>query len=265
MTSDAKVGLLLGLVFIVVIAFLMNGLPTLLSRETAHEATTTTRTANRGVLRLDAQAQNAIQRVRDEMVDLPFPPRRFNMEENRQRDRRFAATGKTVTNSRIPKNFKPSKKNQQNSKVRTYTVKDGDNLAKIAKNVFGDDLGNKYATIQKIFDANKDTMNTPDQLSVGQKLRIPSLHSQDKTLAARSMESTGMFDKIKGSFSNLVKSKPAKKQAKVYVVKDGDSLWKIAEKLFSDGNRFVDIAKLNRNLISDGETLSIGMKLKLPK
>lgn len=265
MTSDAKVGFLLGLVFIVVIAFLMNGLPELLNRETSDKVTTTTGTGTRGPLRLDAQADNAVQRVREEMMDLPFPPRRFNMEENQQKDRRFAVSGKTEADSRIPKNFKPSEMKRQNSKVRVYTVKDGDNLAKIAKKIFGDDVGNKYATIQKIFEANKDIMNTPDQIAVGQKLRIPSLQSPDKTVALQSLQSTGMFDKVKGALSNIVNRPSTKKQAKIYVVKEGDSLWKIAEKALSDGSRFVDIQKLNRNIIPDGERLSIGMRLKLPK
>ena len=36
MTSDAKIGLLLGLVFIFVIAFVINGLPNLRPQQTTH-------------------------------------------------------------------------------------------------------------------------------------------------------------------------------------------------------------------------------------
>jgi len=265
MTSDAKVGFLLGLVFIVVIAFLMNGLPALLSRETSNEITTKIGTGSRGALRLDAQANNAVRRVREEMMDLPFPPRRVYMEKKRQRDRRFATREKTGTNDRILKNCETGDNNRKNSKLRIYTVKDGDNLAKIAKKIFGDDVGNKHATIRKIFEANMDIMNTPDQIAVGQKLRIPSLMPPDKTLASRSMEATGMFDKVKGTLSSMVNRPSHKKKPNIYIVKDGDSLWSIADKAFSDGSRFVDILKLNRNIIPDGETLSIGMRLKLPK
>ena len=52
---------------------------------------------------------------------------------------------------------------------KTYTVKAGDTLSKIAK----DHLGNANAYM-KIFDANKDQLSDPDKISPGQVLKIPS-------------------------------------------------------------------------------------------
>ncbi len=49
-----------------------------------------------------------------------------------------------------------------------YEVVSGDTLSKVAKQFYGD--ANKY---MKIFDANKDQLTNPDQIKVGQKLRIP--------------------------------------------------------------------------------------------
>lgn len=49
-----------------------------------------------------------------------------------------------------------------------YTVKSGDNLSKIAKEVYGD--ANQYP---KIFEANKPMLKTPDEIFPGQVLRIP--------------------------------------------------------------------------------------------
>ena len=49
-----------------------------------------------------------------------------------------------------------------------YVVAAGDNLSKIAKKYYGD--ANQY---MKIFEANKDQLENPDKISVGQKLRIP--------------------------------------------------------------------------------------------
>ena len=51
---------------------------------------------------------------------------------------------------------------------RTYTVVAGDNLSKIAKRFYGD--ANKW---KQIFEANKDTIQNPDLIRVGQVLRIP--------------------------------------------------------------------------------------------
>jgi len=52
--------------------------------------------------------------------------------------------------------------------TKTYTVKAGDTLGKIAK----EHLGNANAYM-KIFDANKDQLTDPDKIKPGQVLRIP--------------------------------------------------------------------------------------------
>ncbi|MFV0305771.1 MAG: peptidoglycan-binding protein LysM [Moheibacter sp.] len=49
-----------------------------------------------------------------------------------------------------------------------YTVKSGDNLSKISKEVYGD--SNKYNTI---FEANKPMLSHPDKIYPGQVLYIP--------------------------------------------------------------------------------------------
>ena len=52
--------------------------------------------------------------------------------------------------------------------AKTYTVKAGDTLSKIAKDHLGD--ANAYV---KIFDLNKDQLNDPDKIKPGQVLRLP--------------------------------------------------------------------------------------------
>lgn len=50
-----------------------------------------------------------------------------------------------------------------------YTVKSGDNLSHISKQFYGDP--NKY---NKIFEANKPLLTSPDKIYPGQVLRIPA-------------------------------------------------------------------------------------------
>lgn len=50
--------------------------------------------------------------------------------------------------------------------VRTYVVKSGDTLSKIAKEFYGD--ANKYMEI-----ANANNISNPDKIDVGQELKIP--------------------------------------------------------------------------------------------
>ena len=53
---------------------------------------------------------------------------------------------------------------------RFYTVKSGDTLSKISKEMYAD--ANKYAVI---FEANKPMLKDPDHIYPGQNLRIPAL------------------------------------------------------------------------------------------
>jgi nucleoid-associated protein YgaU len=52
---------------------------------------------------------------------------------------------------------------------RTYTVKAGDTLSKIAKEMLGD--ANAY---MEIFNANKGVLSDPDKIKPGQVLKIPA-------------------------------------------------------------------------------------------
>ena len=56
----------------------------------------------------------------------------------------------------------------QGQSAQTYTVKSGDNLSKISKEFYGDP--NEY---MRIFYANRDKLNDPDKIQVGQQLTIP--------------------------------------------------------------------------------------------
>lgn len=51
---------------------------------------------------------------------------------------------------------------------KTYTVVKGDSLSKIAKREYGD--AGKW---RKIFEANKDVIENPDLIEIGQDLIIP--------------------------------------------------------------------------------------------
>ena len=54
------------------------------------------------------------------------------------------------------------------AQAKTYTVKSGDTLSKIAKQHLGD--ANAY---MRIFEANRDQLNNPDLIKPGQVLKIP--------------------------------------------------------------------------------------------
>jgi len=57
----------------------------------------------------------------------------------------------------------------QPSGQRTYTVKAGDTLSKIAKEMYG-----SASEYMKIFEGNRDKLDNPDKIQPGQELKIPS-------------------------------------------------------------------------------------------
>jgi LysM repeat protein len=66
-----------------------------------------------------------------------------------------------------------------------------------------------------------------------------------------------------GKTTATVKEKrPAKTPEKTYKVKKGDTLWNIAKKELNDGNKYMEIVKLNN--ISNPNKINIGQVLKLP-
>jgi nucleoid-associated protein YgaU len=152
---------------------------------------------------------------------------------------------------------------------KTYVVEEGDNLADIAKKIYGAIEGNKRASITKIYEANRNLLKSPDEIVVGQKLIIPIL----KTAAENKNETGGFFsgsfmDKIKSlgkSENSTAQPKPGvKNSGRDYIVKEGDSLWRIAASQLGSGTRYQEINKLNADILKEEDNLVIGMRLKMP-
>lgn len=77
-------------------------------------------------------------------------------------------TNKPVPSSRALRNTAQSKISSSGVKSRTYRVKKGDTLGKIAKNYYGN--SGKW---EKIYVANKQKISDPKRLQVGVELNIP--------------------------------------------------------------------------------------------
>ena len=50
-----------------------------------------------------------------------------------------------------------------------------------------------------------------------------------------------------------------------YVIQKGDTLWKIAEKHYGDGNKYAAIVTANKEVIKDADKIFPGQKIRLPK
>jgi len=75
-----------------------------------------------------------------------------------------SVTSGTTSGAKAAPNSRPV----ENPYQQWHEVVKGDTLSKIASKVYGD-----ASLYPKIFEANKDILKNPDQIKVGQRLRIP--------------------------------------------------------------------------------------------
>ncbi len=284
MTRDAKVGLLLGLFFIFIIAFLINGLPSLRHDENNNKLTnkmvdfqnepTALGAKERKVVgrnelsrQTEPVKQQPLEKVQTSITEDTSP--RFKMslpdstsvvkdvsiEKASNEIKSAAAATVTVKKARPVETNRP----------KTYIVSEGDNLAVIAKKLYGDEGGNKIKNITKIFEANRELLKSPGEIYVGQELVIPPLTTAQKRSETESIFPNGLFEKVKSIGRRQLSTKTAEtKQSRVYRVQEGDSLWKIAAEQLGNGGRYPEISKLNTGILEDEDTLFVGMRLRLP-
>jgi nucleoid-associated protein YgaU len=273
MTADAKVGLLLGLFFIVIIAFLVNGLPNFIQEENTSPANASivTRTGQDMVLdnsvlraahRLYPSRAVASQRITEapqETVVLDSSPEQTPQVEipdlvpQRQTPVVIQNTPSAVVQEVA-----------ESPKVRTHVVKSGENLAVIAQSYYKEQ-GNRRIVIQKLYEANTSVLKSPDQVRVGHKLSIPSLdellNTSDKVVKAPSAS-----EELLKKASAILKWADKKDTASIseYTVREGDNLWSIAQQKLGDGNRYKEIARLNKSKIKSANDVVIGTRLIIP-
>jgi nucleoid-associated protein YgaU len=128
---------------------------------------------------------------------------------------------------------------------RTHVVAQGETFVSIARAVYGD--GRYY---QALVDANPTV--APEKLKPGMTISLPP-DSQVK-------------ESHKTSKSTAGSSSSRASDGKTYTVQNGDSLYKIARKLYGNGEKSEDLYQANKQTIGpDSTRLKIGMVLTLPE
>ena len=129
----------------------------------------------------------------------------------------------------------PSSVVKNTTSYLTYTVQAGDTLWAIAR---------KYnCSITGIVAANSDRIKNPNRIHAGWQLKIPQSGAP-----------------ITGGTPDAVL--PENKKSGIYIVRQGDTLWKIARKY---GCSVAEIISLNRELIRNPALIYSGWELKIPQ
>jgi len=184
MTSNAKIGLLLGLVIIFLIVFVINGLSGFDNARDDDPSPIIVKDPP-GIKPYITPEVFTLRRVPDpHPVELPPPDEKEQIQ---------VQTPKTMPPDKIEAHAEPV----QQAWPKVYIVCRGDNLADIAKKFYGPDEGNRRANVQRIFEANSKLLETPDEIYPGQKLIIPSLRAlvNDKN-GMDSIFPESMFEKV---------------------------------------------------------------------
>ena len=64
--------------------------------------------------------------------------------------------------------------------------------------------------------------------------------------------------------SSSIERTDTEKKVNTYTVVSGDSLWKIAKRIYGDGSRWRDIFNANKDKITNSNVIKIGMVLNIP-
>lgn len=284
MTSDAKIGLLLGLVFIFIIAFIINGLPSFHKSSASGDINGNELTTNMVSLQSGPPALAAREHKAQEILNAPQQQTSLPPAENTVPSADTSAQVKTgqIVEVGPAAPAQPSAQNRQEQVVavteqsasakkseeysaKTYTVREGDTLATIAKKCYGSETGNKKASVDALYNANRRALKSPDDLDVGQKLIIPALSTSGKN-QADSITATKMIKKADSTVQKHQETVSSGKlrQGGQYIVRQGDTLWKIAADQLGDGTRYKEIVRLNNNILASEDDLTVGMTLKMP-
>ena len=209
MTSDAKIGLLLGLLFIFIIAFVINGLPRFRNITNGSEMTTNMVSSQNDTQPIGSRERQApgVFNWTEQSAEQAYQESQLVLEQ--KEDVRFKIqlpneipVAKDTSIMEITEEIEPiapepaepappthapeekvekivarEPKPAKSVWPRFYVVSEDDSLGlvSVARKFYGPEQGNKKINIDRIFEANKNLLKSPDEIFVGQKLKIPPL------------------------------------------------------------------------------------------
>ncbi len=242
MTADAKVGLLLGLTFIVIIALLVNGLPSFSERGETSAAIDTSIPEPQPNIVIPAPADYDVR-----LADAP-PLRQVDPPTDTTSFEIHSAASQTPPN---PTTEAP----EPSRRITRYKVRKGESVTRIAAKIYGPEIGIKSTTIAAIVKANK--LPAPDVIHIGQILEMPDL---SRTAQRSILSPMKIIAKAKQAVTNTFR----KNKTVEYTVKDGDCLSMISAKHLGTCKRVDEILKLNKDRIDSEDNIVAGTVLKLP-
>jgi nucleoid-associated protein YgaU len=139
--------------------------------------------------------------------------------------------------------------------VKTYTVRKGDTFAAIAAAEYKKrSLGDKLAAFNGI---------KPSKLQVGDTIKLPRPEELDPALAGTRVAS-GDQGRSEGE-GRETRSASNEPVFRSYRVKEGDTLYRIAERELGTPNRWKELRSANTEVLKGGSSIHPGMTIRIPE
>lgn len=177
--------------------------------------------------------------------------------------------GKPRVAKGLEANPKPSAGKNKGS--QEYEVQPGDSLGKIAAKFYGSSA-KQYQ--DAIVNANPSLQKDRNKILVGVAYVIPAVEAQPAAPAAPEKPAVAEKPQVTQTTAQSRQKEPPVTPAAAtekpsasehwYTVKERDTLWAIAKDQVGDAQAVAAIKELNRDTLKGGETVRVGMKLKLP-
>ncbi len=144
--------------------------------------------------------------------------------------------------------------------MKLYTWKEGDSYRLIANNYYGD--WNKFTVLRRSNEGRTD-------VHPGDQIFVPVFDSDPTVAAAPTPPAVApKGPKVAAATDKAAKKATAPKASpsgkKVHVVKNGESLWKIAHQELGDGGRWKEIYALNKDVLPSESSVHAGQTLRIP-
>lgn len=147
---------------------------------------------------------------------------------------------------------------------KSYTVAPGDTLSKIAMAQFG---SKSRSTVEAIYAANRDKMQSPDSLKTGMVLTLPNVPAA-KNPSPTVTEAPPPTRKESPAESKVAQAKPPTESGntpvRYYQVKKNDRWASIAREQLGDAARWRELHELNKDKFPDPQVIREGVRIKLP-
>lgn len=142
---------------------------------------------------------------------------------------------------------------------RRYVTRKGDTLASIARRAYG-----KETLYRLIYEANKDRLADPAELPLGLELYIPEAPEEAATPTVASGTAGDSQPSGETSTRRDEEAHRAAAPGGTYVVRPGDTLRSIARAVYGRESMYRAILRANRDRLASPNDLRPGMQLELP-